>query len=781
MLIAILAMTCDDPNDTSSSSSNSTLEDSQTGGNGDTGYIDDYFFDLDAGQTPYVNSKFYRYSGLSILEPLVFDPDSDTLNFSTIGDYVLSFTPQELVDSMVTVELLDELSLGEDVNGDGEMTGAEFNDLYRYEEINFSHSFTDVLKLEWDEDNERYLVVGVSAEESPLSYKYYIGDPDVLYDGLPPDTIDIYDSLVYITQINYNDLSGFSFVDSNDVNDNGLLDEGENWELDDSFTSQYYFDQNELVAADSVHSSQTAQISHTFNYEKKLLSIDSLVYKISTDCNDNGSWDDLETEDVGNGVWDPAEPFLNQGGADDVDYNIGEPFLDRNCNGNWDDAEEYVDVNENGLYDEGEPFTDTGNGQIDEAEICADGSSGCSFENLYTMSDRPNVLVANYSEDGFSWEVYEEINDEVLIRPRWSNSTYSIIETYPQVTVKTKAVPMVDRVETIYSYQFIENTYADQSDYSISKTVWYDNADRNTNYHLFRKDGATGNIKQLVHDSYFVLPSTTPGASIDGGSFEDYIVFDAFPTEQTYLYTYDGMLRDGEKHQSSRQTYSSQTNAIYNITETYEVYSDTLAIPELNSEYDLGEEFTDIGNAMWDEEEEYNDANESGAYDDGENFIDENGNGIWDGDEQYIDGNGNNSYDEGEDFTDIGNGIWDEGEEYVDQFTFVEDAFKIIRTKQSIMQGSGVELVEVNNIWLGKGYGIIKDEMQFRFNDPDDFDGFYRLELVDRHPNSGLFNRSTFNSSTEINFNEFNLINGSGDDYKKTRTYGLQKLEFDAE
>ena len=716
--IAILAITCDDPNDNSSSSSNSTLDDEYIqGGNGSTGNIDEYFFDLDAGQTPYVNSKFYRYSGLSIIEPLAFDPLSDTLNFSTIGEYVLSFAPNEVTDDMVTIELLDENVTG-DVNGDGVLSDGEFSDLYRYEEVNFSHSFTDVLKLEWDEDNERYLVVSVPAAASPLSHTYYIGDPDLLYDGLPPDTTDIYDSLVYITQINYNDLAGFSFTGSDDLNGNGLLDEGESWELDDSFTNQYYFDQDELITSDSTHSLETAQISHNFDYDKKSLSLDSLVFKISTDCNDNGTWDDAETEDAGNGVWDPAEPFLNQGGASDTEYNTGEPFLDRNCNGSWDDAEAYVDANGNGSYDEGENFTDVGNGQLDDAEICADGSTGCSLENLYSMSDRPNVLIANYSDDGNSWEVYEEIDQDVFITPRWSDVNYYIIQTYPEVTVKTKAVPMVDRVETIYSYQFIENTYTDESEYSIAKTIWYDDANRNTNYHLYRKD-ATGDIIQLVHDSYFVLPTTTPGASIDGGSFEDYIVFDVFPSEQTYLYTYNGLLRDGEYNQESRQAYSPQTNAIYNIFETYEVNSDVVTIPELNGEYDEGE--------------------------------------------VYVDSNENNSYDQ--------------GEEYTDEFTIIDDVFKISRSKKSIIQGSGVELVETNNIWLARNYGIVKDEMEFRFNEPDDFDGFYRLELVGRYPEI----ESNRSGSTEINFNEFDLIDGSGDSYKKTRSYGLQKVEFNTQ
>ena len=99
------------------------------------------------------------------------------------------------------------------------------------------------------------------------------------------------------------------------------------------------------------------------------------------------------------------------------------------------------------------------------------------------------------------------------------------------------------------------------------------------------------------------------------------------------------------------------------------------------------------------------------------------------------------------------------------------------------MQGSGVELVELNNIWLAKDYGIVKDEMEFRFNEPDDFDGFYKLELIDcRHCDEESSSRAgIFNSSTEIDFNDFNLIGGSGDSYKKTRSFGLQKLEFNTQ
>ena len=277
------------------------------------------------------------------------------------------------------------------------------------------------------------------------------------------------------------------------------------------------------------------------------------------------------------------------------------------------------------------------------------------------------------------------------------------------------------------SYQIIENTFEEGKDYSISKVIWDDsgNGDRSVAYHLYRKDDQTGDIVELTHDSYFILPTTTPGSSIDGGSFEDYLVFDNLPTEQTYLYTYNGLLRDGEKHQTSRTAYSPQTNAQYYIVETYEVLTDTLTIPQLNGAYDLGEEFSD----------------------------------------------------------DNANQQWDQGESHTDEFTLLTDTFKITRTKNSIMQGSGLELVESNNIWLAKNYGIVKDEMEFRFNEPDDFDGFYRLELVScRHCDGNSDDRSTIGSeSTEINFNHLQDISQPSDSYKKLRTFGLQKLDFDSQ
>ena len=749
LLLSIVALfiSCEEStsSDTNEEHFNSTLENSDLGGS--TGNIDDYFYDLDESEVPYVNSKFYRYSGLSIIEPLAFDANSDTLNFITVSDYVLKFSPSELIDDMIALEPFDETIDGQDINGDGEVTGGSFSGIYRFEEINFSHTYTDVIKLEWDEDNERYMVVSAPGEFSPLAHRYIIGNPDSLYennrydvgeayiddnlsgswdegedytDAFAPDMNDDYDSLVYITQINFNDLNGFYFSDDDE---NGYWDEGEQWDLPDSSTYQYYFDTNQLSSVDSVYSSQNLEITHDFSFSKSLIATDSLMFKISTDCNDNGQWDDAETSDLGNGQWDPAEPFLNQGGDDDVEYDIGEPFLDRNCNGQWDDAEAYTDDDENGQWDDGESFVDTGNGILDGAESCADGTTNCSYELLYAMSDRPNVLMASY--DSNNWTVYENIDLSTVINSRWGDSSYQLIQSYDQVETKSKSTAIVDKVETVYSYQIIENTFEDGKDYSISKVIWDELGDGNRSvaYHLFRKDEA-GNIVELVHDSYFTLPTTTPGSSIDGGSFEDYLVFDNLPIEQTYLHTYNGLLRDGERHQSSRIAYSPTTNAQYYVTETYEVNSDTLIIPQLNSSYDEGEE--------------------------------------------YLDANENQQ--------------WDSGEEFTDEFTTLGDVFKITRTKNSIMQGSGLELVELNNIWLAKNYGIVKDEMEFRFNEPDDFDGFYRLELVScRHCQEASSNRAFAPDPVEVDFNQLKNTGNVSDNFKKQRTFGLQKLTFDSQ
>ena len=88
-----------------------------------------------------------------------------------------------------------------------------------------------------------------------------------------------------------------------------------------------------------------------------------------------------------------------------------------------------------------------------------------------------------------------------------------------------------------------------------------------------------GDIVELGHDSYFSIPTTEPGSAINGNDYSNYLIFDEYPTERTYLYTYGGLLRDGEIHQTYRQGFSIETYAYYDIYETYEVSYEPVILP----------------------------------------------------------------------------------------------------------------------------------------------------------------------------------------------------------
>lgn len=92
-----------------------------------------------------------------------------------------------------------------------------------------------------------------------------------------------------------------------------------------------------------------------------------------------------------------------------------------------------------------------------------------------------------------------------------------------------------------------------------------------------------------------------------------------------------------------------------------------------NSEYDVGEPFTDDNdNDLWDgdiayaggayllnQDEEWDDINGNGVWDAEEEWFDANDNGLWDVGEAFTDANGNDEYDFAESLTDInGDGVW---------------------------------------------------------------------------------------------------------------------------
>ena len=118
-----------------------------------------------------------------------------------------------------------------------------------------------------------------------------------------------------------------------------------------------FVDASEWEKYDYEFSNEQTPISKEFYFPSwRRLGGDSLIFRINTDCNDNGTFDGepeslvsseeacvnvgiyIETSDTsgfcdrGNGLWDPAEVFVdnNDDGLFDSD---SEPFEDRNCNG----------------------------------------------------------------------------------------------------------------------------------------------------------------------------------------------------------------------------------------------------------------------------------------------------------------------------------------------------------------------------------------------------------------------------------------------------------------
>ena len=114
----------------------------------------------------------------------------------------------------------------------------------------------------------------------------------------------------------------------------------------------------------------------------------------------------------------------------------------------------------------------------------------------------------------------------------------------------------------------------------------------------------------------------------------------------------------------------------------------------------------------------------------------------------------------------------------------LDDVFKITRTKKTIMLGPDLEVVEENKVWLAKDIGIVKDEVNFRFNEPDDFDGYYKLELSScNHCEDSNFSARSgfFDNRIEVDFNSLNTIDEFNDEYRKTRSYGIQTFPLNIE
>ena len=452
-----------------------------------------------------------------------------------------------------------------------------------------------------------------------------------------------------------------------------------------------------------------------------------------------------------NNIWDPKEAHLDtEDGGLDGEWQEIEPYQDRNCNRDLnlgpESAEKRSDIDEDlteaycedtvdgigGIWVVTPDFSfcDVGNGIWDKAEECFNGDETCDSDQLYIESDTPNNLIVSYvNEDGeydlASPTVLSDVFLEDDVIDRWNNTHEDLIKTFDIQDTQIEYVYPIDSIVTVYTNPIIEQLDSGApTDYYIAKSVWYDNDERDYDYHMFRK-GDDGYIYKLIHRSYF-LPAGFYGPYSEGGFW-----FEDQATEEVFLYTSNQELRDGERVELSR--IDTTEIAEYLVRESYSVdIEPNLVLPMRQL---LGQ-------------------------------IDENGSIVCLADGSVCSGCAS--------------------DQECSQDTTFTDLFKVSKEKITTMFGTGIEYVENSVTYFAEDYGIVKDDAEFRWNTPPgdepEFEGSYRWEMIANRevesdcPEETLL-QALMNRKEVVSIDRFKEVSSfNNDPYEKSRTYGLQRV-----
>ena len=645
-----------------------TLETADLGGR--TGYISDYFYDFASN----INVDFYRFSS----SYFTFDYDQylnllqDTppnLNVRSFPEYLVEITPTQheyaertLIDSLTITDVVESNSI-----------------------LILSTQFKNVESLVWDTDAE------------PQAQRYKPNNSDWIFDTTTVTYSDTMDVIAYRAVV-----------------DTPMIDEG-----------VLFIDQAEWVDTTYEYvADERLEFSHVFSFQRKQLNGDSLIFRVNTDCNDNGSWDSAETADIGNGIWDPAEPYYDL--DSDNEKDASEPFEDRNCNEVWDAAEAFVDANSNGQYDAGEDFVDSENGIIDGAEEYTDldGDEQPGANELFIFNPIPNNLLVTWA-DPQNPQVIDVIETGDSLVTRWGIIYYDIIEEIVFEDHKTVTATDKDSLVTLFTNRVIGHIVGGegQDDYFIVKTEWEDDntEGKDYDYLLFKQ---FEHIYKLVKPSFFKPYGYywSEGQMASGfwfkNEFEDEVVY----------YTSNGLLREGERVET--MYYDSTNVAIYRVERSFQVDVEDVTVPAAQVRGFI---------------------NNDGA-------VECYANAAWSAD----------TIDDcpGADTTFI-------------------DAFKITNILTQTMIGTDVEYGEKSISWLVKDYGIVKDELHIRWTERPDAKeeiwlGISRWEL-------GRFSASSsgggqfaklLKRAHIVKINELQNIPELEDPFQIKRTAGLQRVEL---
>ena len=640
--ISLNFLACEKPSEESTVEKSKYINTLDSSWTSDQGSISEYFYNF--GESPDIQAEFFRYNP-NLMKNYdsydayygLFGEDPPTMDYKTFPQHLVSMTPEDEAE-FTERHYIDSLSVQDSIVFDSVL-------------IN-SSKFKNLEALEWN----------LEAEPSLQRYKL------VNSDWISADTL-----LYYSDTFNIN--AYWAVVDTPFIDEGLMFVDSSEWN-----------DTNYVFLAD-----ERIRFLTTFEFTKKQLSSDSLVFRNNTDCNDNGQWDGAEThiedyngdslytllyeyddqnnngvydagdaiiqdydgdgtisiayefEDTGNNIWDPEEPYYDA--DDNGEYDLSDPYQDRNCNEKWDGAEDYVDADGSGTYTEGEEFTDIGNSIFDGIEeFTLDYVDGDTLKELYVLGEKPDNLIVDWS-DSDNPEVLLEVVLGDDITDRWSNIFTDIIEEVDFTDLKQQYVDDVDSLITLYTREkvgHISGSNLSPDDYYITKSEWTKTSggvvERFYNYHIFHQPN---HLNQVVYPSYF-LPV---GFYFNPSDIRDGFWHKSQLESEVLYYTANGLLRDGEHVDTAY--YDTTAIAVYFIEKSYSVESDSITVP-------------------------------------------------------------------------AGNRLSDSDPAVDTTFT---DCFKITNIVTMTMVGSGVEYGQKTESWLAKGSGLVKSEIHIRWTehpfDPD--------------------------------------------------------------
>ncbi len=663
-------------------------------GNGSEGYISDYFYNFNHQ----IQAEYFRIDqnnfDLNHSEYLsLYSYEPSVLTLKTFPEYLIEIQPADLYYTVRS--LIDSLTIDNVVIEDSVTL---FSDQYR-----------DLESMEWDLTAEPEFQRYTSNSSNQFEF-----DTTIVYS----DTIQTlaYSAVVDTPLIN----EGLMFVDAAEWTD----------------TTYNYTSAIPLT------------FTNTFQVKQWRLSSDSLMFRLNTDCNDNGEWDVAESTsddstatfnlydptvekwfaDTGNGVWDPAEPWYDI--DDDGDYDLNEPYQDRNCDGIWNAAEDTSDASDPAaIYDPGADkwFIDRGNGKYDGDEYYTDldGDDAGDPGELFYLDIIPNNLLVDWADPDDPVVLLEiEQNDSLVTR--WGITYHDLIEEVTLDDRQAATVSLLDSTVTLYTNQIVGHVTGNgvDDDYLVTKTEWTNlnpaigEDPREYDYLLFKQNDY---VYQLIRPSYF----KPYGYYWTESQLEKNFWYENFIKDEILYYTPNGYLRDGER---VTEEYVDTTKiAIYKMEKSFAVDADTVTVPAKHVRGSLvNGTVRCVADTNW----------TAATVDDCP----------------------------GADTT----------------FT---DCFRITRELTMTMIGTGLEYGERNITWLARDHGIVMDEVLIRWSETFDIEetwvGLSRWELgrLEKGPavSSSALTR-LMDQARSIRLEEFDQVpEFDNDPIHWKRTIGLQR------